>query len=126
MTRSSIHPEVTRTGVPASVRLVLLLLSALLVACGSDNLGVNALPPTVGAAPDTDGYLICIDPAANGLSCATGAPERVAVNGTVTVAVDAGTHVVQLLGVAPNCTVTGDNPRSGASVACGEHPAWRP
>jgi hypothetical protein len=67
---------------------------------------------TTGVSPDSDGYVFCVDPGTDGLSCTTGAPEPIGSNGTVTIAVDTGTHVVQLAGVAPNCAVAGDNPRS--------------
>jgi hypothetical protein len=68
---------------------------------------------TTGSPPDPDGYAACIDAASQvGGGCAYGGPSRIGVNGTVTVAVDTGVHQVQLTSVAPNCTVSGDNPRA--------------
>jgi hypothetical protein len=66
---------------------------------------------TTGGELDPDGYAVCVDPAADSLTCASGGPARIADNGTVTVFVDPGTHLVELRGVAANCAVTfGDNP----------------
>jgi hypothetical protein len=58
---------------------------------------------TTGSDPDADGYTYSVD---------GGTPAAIAVNDMVTVSVAAGTRSVQLAGLAPNCTVTGSNPRS--------------
>jgi hypothetical protein len=63
---------------------------------------------TSGPEPDADGYTISVDGAA---------PAAVSVNATVRQAgVPAGTHTVELSGLAANCTVSGD-PRLSVSVA---------
>jgi len=70
---------------------------------------------TSGSPPDPDGYAACVDPASDGhggSSCAYAGPHPIGVNGAVTVTVDTGAHVVLLTGVAANCTVAGDNPRT--------------
>jgi hypothetical protein len=57
---------------------------------------------TTGPSPDADGYTFSLD---------NGQPQSIAANGTRTVGdLQAGTHTVQLGGVAQNCTLTGDNP----------------
>ena len=68
---------------------------------------------TTGVSLDADGYSLCVDYATDWESnagCAT--DEAVGVNGAVTLSLASGTHVVGLNGVAPNCTVSGDNPRT--------------
>jgi hypothetical protein len=58
---------------------------------------------TTGTSTDSDGYALSID---------DGAAQAVAANGTLTVAALAlGEHVVALTGLAPNCSVAGENPR---------------
>jgi hypothetical protein len=64
---------------------------------------------TGGPTPDPDGYSISLD---------GGAGQPVATSATVTLPnIAAGPHAVQLLGVASNCDVTGQNPRSLAITA---------
>jgi hypothetical protein len=87
------------------------LIGVFALACGGESLTV---PPTTGtlqvttstggAEPDPDGYVVQVD----------GGPEQaIGASGTLQlVNVDAGTHVVQLSGVAANCSVGGDNPRT--------------
>ena len=66
---------------------------------------------TTGAALDADGYLFSVDGAA-------GRP--IGTNASVTLAnIPQGQHTVQLQGLAPNCSVTGNNPL-GAAVGAGE------
>jgi hypothetical protein len=66
---------------------------------------------TTGSAQDPDGYQFSID---------GGSPRPIATNQVVTLAnVPAAQHTVRLLGLAPNCSVTGDNPL-GAAVGTGE------
>jgi hypothetical protein len=80
---------------------------------------------TSGNGPDPDGYSACVDPASDdhgGITCAYGGPFAIGVGRTATVAVDTGGHSLQLNGVAANCAVAGDNPRTfvtppGATVS---------
>jgi Tol biopolymer transport system component len=85
--------------------------------CGDDNGGTN--PPTTGSLEvstvttgtdiDADGYTVTVD---------GGSSQAIDANGTVTVSnLSAGDHVVLLGGVAANCTVAGDNPRTVAVAA---------
>jgi CARDB protein len=65
---------------------------------------------TTGVEPDPDGYVISID----GQS-----PQPVAVQATLTIdLLPAGAHSVELAGLAPNCSVSGENPQT-ASVRVG-------
>ncbi|MGH7580184.1 MAG: hypothetical protein ACREM9_08430 [Gemmatimonadales bacterium] len=71
--------------------------------------GVSVTTSTSGVASDPDGYSVTVDGDA-------GRP--IAVNGNVTVAdVEAGDRVIGLAGVAANCTVAGDNPRTATVLA---------
>ena len=70
---------------------------------------------TSGGEPDPDGYDACVDPASAGegaTACGYQGPVVVGVNGTGTVTVDTGSHAVLLTGLAANCLVAGDNPRT--------------
>jgi hypothetical protein len=103
-----------------SVLLFLLCLAAA-VACesafsvSSDGI-IHVLVTTSGSGSDSDGFTLIID----------GGDSRV-VSATGTVVLEGlaqGTHTVLLSGIAANCTVQGDNPRSvevgvdgGASVS---------
>jgi hypothetical protein len=70
---------------------------------------VSVTTSTSGPSPDPDGYSVTVD--GDG-----GRP--VSVDGTVAVSdLGAGDHLVGLAGVAANCTVAGDNPRTVAVVA---------
>jgi preprotein translocase subunit YajC len=73
---------------------------------------------TTGGVKDPDGYSACVD-ASSDKVCAYGGPVVLPVSGVSTVTVDTGTHVVLLSGLAPNCTVAGDNPRA-VSVSTGQ------
>ncbi len=72
--------------------------------CGTPTGSIEVTTLTTGESLDPDGYLATID----------GAPGRpVGSNGTITFAgVTAGDHTVILTGVAPNCAVVGENPRT--------------
>jgi len=73
--------------------------------------GLSVTTSTSGPSPDPDGYSVTVD--GDG-----GRP--VGVDGTVAVSdLSAGDHLVGLAGVAANCTVAGDNPRTVAVVAGG-------
>jgi Tol biopolymer transport system component len=58
---------------------------------------------TTGGDPDLDGYAVTVG---------VNDPQAIGVNDTVVIAgVPAGSHDVELTGVAGNCSVSGDNPR---------------
>src|SRR5205085_9233599 len=59
---------------------------------------------TSGSELDPDGYTVTVD----------GSPgQPLGINASISIAnLAAGTHSVELTGVAPNCSVTGDNPRT--------------
>ena len=66
---------------------------------------------TTGVTLDADGYLFSVD---------GGAGQPIGANATVTLAnISQGQHTVELQGLAPNCSVTGNNPL-GAAVGAGE------
>ena len=91
---------------------------------GTGDLAVTVA--TTGVDADPDGYTVSVDGDAG---------RAIAVDGSVTVtALSVGDHLVGLAGVAANCTVAGDNPRTvavpggavadaGFSVACSALPA---
>jgi PKD domain-containing protein/Big-like domain-containing protein len=87
-------------------------------ACGGDSL---TLPPssgtlqvttaTDGSEPDPDGYILQVDALQ---------PQSIGASATTSVEQLApGTHNVVLTGMAPNCSVVGDNPRS-VTITVGE------
>ncbi|OLD38412.1 MAG: hypothetical protein AUI57_07195 [Candidatus Rokubacteria bacterium 13_1_40CM_2_68_8] len=94
-----------------------LVLLVLCVGCGA----TSAPPPTgtgdltvsattTGSNLDPDGYTVTID---------GGASQAIGIAGSVTfAALGAGSHSVQLTGVAANCTVSGSNPQT-VSVPAG-------
>ncbi len=87
------------------------------LACGGGEGGIDVVLPslritavTTGVQLDSDGYTIAID---------AGVPQSIGVDGSLIVdRLSEGAHSVQLGGLATNCTVAGDNPRS-VSVAPG-------
>ena len=91
------------------------------IACVAVTLHVTTT--TTGISFDPDGYDLCVDPAvvAWDYGCAT-YEAAIGVNSGVTVPVAAGTHVVELSGVASNCTVSGENPRTVTANAKTEVP----
>jgi hypothetical protein len=101
------------------VRYRVFLLGCLaLSACGGGDSAV--VPPgsgtlqvttsTTGVEPDGDGYTVQVD---------ADRAEAVGPAGSVSRAVTSGTHSVLLAGIAPNCSVSGDNP-STVTIAAGE------
>jgi preprotein translocase subunit YajC len=72
---------------------------------------VRVTTTTSGAEPDADGYTASLD---GGAEQSIGASTNLAIE-----AVTPGTHTVELAGIAANCTVAGENPRT-ASVTAGE------
>lgn len=92
-----------------------LALSATIVACGGDDptqpeVGtLQVVASTSGDDVDQDGYMVTLDGAQS---------QTVDANGAVTFSeVTAGAHLVELSGVASNCTVDGANPKSATSNA---------
>ena len=81
------------------------------VQCVSTHGDLHITAATTGADLDPDGYGVCVDPYEGyyGTSCTYG--QSIAVNGAVTVNVNAGDHRLLLQGIASNCVVSGDNPR---------------
>jgi Big-like domain-containing protein len=88
------------------------------VACGGGDIttppttGIMELTTsTTGVEPDPDGYTVQLD---------VEPPQPIGSAATLRmVEVAGGSHTVQLAGVAANCTVSGDNPRT-VSVTAGE------
>jgi probable HAF family extracellular repeat protein len=87
-----------------------LLLGAAAIACNGDSLNVpltgtlTVTTSTAGAEVDSDGYTVQMD-----------AQPTQAIGAAATVQSDevaVGDHTVQLAGIAGNCTVAGENPRS--------------
>ncbi len=75
------------------------------------SLAISTVTTGPDQALDADGYLLAID---------GGADRPIGTSATVTVAnISAAQHLVQLRGLASNCSVTGDNPL-GVAVAAGE------
>jgi hypothetical protein len=71
--------------------------------------GLSVTTATTGVSPDHDGYTVTVDGNDRG---------SIAAEGTLGVAdLGAGNHLVGLAGVAANCAVDGDNPRTAAVVA---------
>lgn len=83
---------------------------AFAVTCTAATGSLRIRTATTGSSPDQDGYTATVD---------AGTAQSIAVNGTRTVSgLNPGSHQVTLGGLASNCRVTGDNPRS-ASVSAG-------
>jgi hypothetical protein len=73
------------------------------VVCGATTGGVRVVTTTSGGQPDPDGYSMTID---------GGESQGIGANATVELTdIVPGDHTIQLLDVAPNCSVTADNPR---------------
>jgi hypothetical protein len=105
---------------PSRKRLDLLVLGLLATAagCGGGDLTVPSTTGTLevttatsGSEQDGDGYSVRID---------AGAAQAIGTAATLTMGdISPGNHTVQLADVAPNCTVSGENPRT-TSVTTGE------
>jgi Tol biopolymer transport system component len=89
--------------------------------CSTPSGSIELTATTSGESPDTDGYMVSLD---------GGSGQVLASSGTLRFAgVIAGDHRLSLSGVAPNCRVTGENPRTvrvgsgstriGLEVDCG-------
>jgi hypothetical protein len=81
------------------------------VTCTPTTGSLTITAATTGPSPDADGYQLTLDGADGG---------ALPANGSVTLAdLPSGAHLVGLSGVAANCSVEGDNPRS-AEIAGGQ------
>jgi hypothetical protein len=94
-----------------------LLFALSAIACSGDSLttpGTTTLQittSTAGTELDPDGYTVQVD---------AGAPQAIGLSASIqSTDVSPGDHAVQLAGMAPNCTVSGDNPHT-VSVAAGQ------
>ena len=77
---------------------------------GTGSLAITVV--TTGPSGDSDGYEVSVD---------NGIPQAIAVNGTLIVSeLGLGEHVAALTGLAPNCQVMGENPRSVTIIASEE------
>ena len=100
----------------AALRLSLVTTAALWLACGgggeltAPTTGVvQVTTSTAGDVPDPDGYTLMLDDVA---------VQPIGSAATATLAdLTPGAHRIGLAGVAPNCTVEGDNPRTLTVVA---------
>lgn len=100
----------------------MLLLSGVtsaILACGGSDGGpsgpnegaLEVIASTTGPDPDPDGYTFSVD---------GGAPRPLSTNGADTVtSLGPGPHTVTLSGVAPNCLLGGENPRTVEIAAAG-------
>ena len=84
------------------------ILTAVLVGCGeglspSPTGSIEITTMTRGEPVDPDGYRVAVDQRQE----AVGANTTISLSG-----ITFGTHRLELLGVAPNCAVAGDNPRT--------------
>jgi len=74
------------------------------VVCNSLTGNIEVITSTTGVSIDPDGYTVEVDSATS---------DAIGVNDTITVDdQDVGDHSVELTGLAANCTVSGDNPRT--------------
>ncbi|MFL5237874.1 MAG: hypothetical protein ACJ8EL_09785 [Rhizomicrobium sp.] len=93
--------------------LTRVLVALFVVGCGGGSGGgptgptegtLEIIASTSGSDLDPDGYMLSVD---------NGAPQPLPPNGADTVvSLSPGTHTVTLAGVAPNCLLGGENPRS--------------
>jgi hypothetical protein len=85
--------------------------STFAVTCAQGTGSIAVSVSTSGDNQDPDGYEVVVD---------GGAPAAIGINGSMTAAgLAAGDHAVALEGVAANCSVAGDNPRT-VSVTAGQ------
>jgi probable HAF family extracellular repeat protein len=112
----------TRIGRGASPQagLVLMIAGAALngLSCGGGDLPlapasgiVTITTSTTGPEPDADGYAFTIDGGTETTIAASATLQRDNI--------EPGNHSIQLTGMAPNCTVAGENPRT-VSIPAGE------
>jgi hypothetical protein len=65
---------------------------------------------TGGSFLDPDGFSVCVDKDPSAGVCKLDSP--IGLNNTLKITVDTGVHSVLLAGVAPNCTIGGNNPQT--------------
>ncbi len=83
--------------------------TAFAVTCAGATGTIQATAATSGTSPDPDGYALSVD---------GGTPQPIIADAPLTIPnLAPGDHVVELTGVAANCTVEGDNPRTVAVAA---------
>jgi hypothetical protein len=83
--------------------------AAFAVTCSATVGALEVTAATTGDDLDPDGYAVSVD---------GGTPQAIAIDGTVSFpGLDAGDHTVELSGVAANCSVGGENPRTVAVTA---------
>lgn len=87
-----------------------LAFSASCVPTGSGTGSLTVTTSTTGSDVDPDGYIVTIDGTSS---------QAIGVADTVTFTGSAGDHPVALSGLASNCTVSGENPRTVAVAADG-------
>ncbi|MFL5954844.1 MAG: hypothetical protein ACJ76I_12135, partial [Gaiellaceae bacterium] len=105
VTLAGLAPNCTAASNPQSVTITAGVSSGVTfnVSCVTTKGSLTVSTTTTGADLDPDGYAVAVD---------GGAPQAIAVNGTLTVAgLTAGTHTVALSGLAANCTTT-NNPQT--------------
>jgi hypothetical protein len=97
-------------GVEGGIRLAVQVVAgdttavAFEVVCSATTGGLRIVTSTTGDLADPDGYAVSVD---------QGEPQPIDANGAVTVtALAPGDHIVQLSGVAQECTVAGDTQRT--------------
>jgi Tol biopolymer transport system component len=73
------------------------------VTCSALNGDLTVTTTTTGSSIDADGFTFSVD---------GGTPQPIGVNESVTIEVGSGARSVELGGVANNCTVSGNNPRT--------------
>lgn len=78
------------------------------VTCLSTMASIGVAAATTGESLDPDGYAVVVD---------GGPGQHVDINGSVLIPVQGGEHQVELTGVASNCMVSGNNPRTVAVSA---------
>jgi hypothetical protein len=99
---------------PTPYYLAATLAAIATLGCGHDSNELAAPPPTgaIEITVSTTGASIDIDPDGYTLTIDTRPAEAVGVNTAVRVGgLRAGPHLVRLDGLAPNCSVSGTNPR---------------
>ncbi len=78
--------------------------AAFSVSCVTQSGNLTVLTSTSGSSLDPDGYTLALD---------GGSPQPIGINASVSYTdLPAGSHTIALSGVAPNCTVSGTNPRT--------------